>query len=424
MEMTSVNNINKILKCFKDEPYIKEFEYDYNIIELGCLKEIIGEYVKKNQNQKSFIVYKSKNEKNKYFTYLLTEIDDGNQYLLANLTAKLKELIKKYVCVFIEIDIKYLKKVRLKVFIKNKISEDDENELKKYIDFFYNKISKDLEDIILAVKDKYSSPRGLITYVGIKKNEAIGFYKSKYFEFDAGKENEYFSVNGKKIKMKYKFNEYYLNTGFDNIQHRIEFSSLLSSTLSVLFQMLTKTPFADISKMEYFGENQDVSSFNKTNMFVDIENTQFREYMHIPTNIDKLIDNFFIFEPLKQNCFYRSCKSFINALNSSGIKSLFYSYQAIENMVTYYESINEYPLSQRSNNIKSLLIKYYDKSFPDDAQKFWDIYRNKYAHNGIEENELIELAIGEHFNSFNPIELDELFNDIVHKTLINILEDV
>ena len=47
--------MNSILECFKEHIYLKEFEYNYDIIELGCLKEIIGEYVKKEQNVKSFL---------------------------------------------------------------------------------------------------------------------------------------------------------------------------------------------------------------------------------------------------------------------------------------------------------------------------------------------------------------------------------
>ena len=76
MELTNARNINILLKYFKDEIYLKEFEFAYNIIELGCLKKIIGEYVKREQNQKEYIIYKSKNEKNKYFTYLLIKIED------------------------------------------------------------------------------------------------------------------------------------------------------------------------------------------------------------------------------------------------------------------------------------------------------------------------------------------------------------
>ena len=69
-------------------------------------------------------------------------------------------------------------------------------------------------------------------------------------------------------------------------------------------------------------------------------------------------------------------------------------------------------------------MRYYDSNFPDDAHKFWDDYRNKFAHNGIEENELIEMAIGERFNSFNPTEVDEVFYNIFRIVLINILKDI
>ena len=424
MELTNARNINILLKYFKDEIYLKEFEFAYNIIELGCLKKIIGEYVKREQNQKEYIIYKSKNEKNKYFTYLLIKIEDSNRYILSDLDNELKELIKKYVSIFIEIDIKYLKKVRVKILINNRISPTEYEILSKKISALYTKINKDIQDIIDSIKNRTSNQRGIIQYVGIEKREAIGFFKSKYFEFDAGKKSKYFSATGKKIKMKYIFDEYNIFTKFDNTNHRVEFTNLLSSALSQLFQMITKTPFVNSSKMEFFGESIDVSDFNKSIIFSNLEDTQFEKYINILQNIDTLIDNFFLFEPLKQNCFYRSCKSLNNALNSSGIKSLFYSYQAIENIVAYYESINEYPTNQRNENVKKLLIKYYNCKFPSEAHKFWDIYRNKYAHNGIEENELIEMAIEERFNSFNPTQLDELFINIVQTTLINILKDI
>lgn len=39
IQFTNAPNINKFLDCFMNKIYIHEFEYNYNIVELGCLKE-------------------------------------------------------------------------------------------------------------------------------------------------------------------------------------------------------------------------------------------------------------------------------------------------------------------------------------------------------------------------------------------------
>ena len=68
-----------------------------------------------------------------------------------------------------------------------------------------------------------------------------------------------------------------------------------------------------------------------------------------------------------------------------------------------------------------MLVEYYDARFSDEAHRFWDEYRNKFAHNGIKENELLEMAVGEKFDSFKPNKSDELFANIVRIVILNIL---
>lgn len=421
IELTNIPNINKFLDCFMNKIYIHEFEYNYDIIELGCLKEIIGIYVKKHQNQKTFIVYKNKNEKNKYFTYIIDKIEDTNIYVLDKLDDEQKIILKKYCCILIEIDIKKLQRIRLKILIKKNILDSDLKIYREKILKAGQKIVGDIDKIIDSIKNKTANTRGLIKYEGIKTRELIGYYKSKYFEIDAGEDCDIFSVYGKKIKMKYIFDEYNVFTLFDNKNHRIEFSNLLSKMYSEVFQTIINTPFISSPNQKYYGQDDNLSVFNYGKKYVEIEDTNLKKYVHIPNDINKLMDNYLKFDAMKQNAFYRSCKSLNNALISSGIKSLFYSYQAIENIAAYYETIGVFTKNSRSNNIKTLLIDYYDSSFPDDAHKFWDEYRNKFAHNGIEENELIEMAVGEKFDSFKPNKSDELFTSIVRKVILNIL---
>lgn len=423
IELTNASNINEYLDCFMNKIFIHEFEYNYNIIELGCLKEIIGIYVEKYQNQKTFIVYKSKNEKNRYYTYLIDKIEETNIHILNNLNEDQKVALKKYCSLFIEIDIKKLQKIKFKILLKKTMTDEELKKYKSSIISAGEKIIKDIKEIIDSIRNRESSNRGLIKFEGIKTKEITGYYNSKYFEIDAGEECKVHSASGKKIKMKYKFDEYFISTKFDGKKHRVEFLNLLSNMYSELFQTIINTPFIASTKLKYYGENDNLSSFNTNIKYIDKKDTDSKKYVHIPKQIDSLMNNYLKFDAIKQNVFYRSCKSLNNALSTDGVKSLFYSYQAIENIAAYYETIGVFCNSSRSDNIKSLLIEYYDSRFPNEAHKFWDEYRNKYAHNGIEENELVEMAINEEFDSFKIIQSDELFANIVRTIILNILKE-
>lgn len=81
-------------------------------------------------------------------------------------------MIKKYVCILIEIDIKKLKRIRVKVLINKKIPQLDEEILNKKIILLYTKLNNDIQNIIDSVKHKKASQRGLITYIGLTLSEA------------------------------------------------------------------------------------------------------------------------------------------------------------------------------------------------------------------------------------------------------------
>ena len=419
IELTNASNMNEYLDCFMNKIFIHEFKYNYNIIELGCLKEIIGIYLEK----KTTAVYKSKNEKNRYYTYFINKIEETNIHILNNLNEDQKNALKKYCSIFIEIDIKKLEKIKFKILLKKTITAFEFKKYKSNIISAGEKIIKDIKEIIDSIKNRESSIRGLVKYEGIKTKEITGYYYSKYFEIDAGEECKVYSTSRKKIKIKYKFEEYFISTKFDVKKHRVEFLNLLSNMYSELFQTIINTPFINSTNLKYYGENDNLSSFNTNIKYIDKNDTDSKKYVHIPKQIDSIMNNYLKFDAIKQNVFYRSCKSLNNALKTDGVKSLFYSYQAIENIAAYYEKIGVFSNSNRSDNIKALLIKYYNSSFPNEAHKFWDEYRNKYAHNGIEENELIEMAINEEFDSFRIIQSDELFANIVRTIILNILKE-
>ncbi len=113
--------------------------------------------------------------------------------------------------------------------------------------------------------------------------------------------------------MKYIFDEYYVSILFDNENHCIEFLTLLSKMYSEIFQTITNTPFISSPNQKYYGQNDSLSMFNYDNKYVDIRDTNLKKYVHIPNNIDKLMNNFLRFNAMKQHVFYRSCKSLNNA---------------------------------------------------------------------------------------------------------------
>ena len=122
---------------------------------------------------------------------MLDKIEDTNIYILDKLDNKQKNILKKHCCILIEIDIKRLKKIRLKILLKKDIPDSN-------LWIYKEKILKAGQKIIDTIKNKTAHTRGLIKYEGIKTRELIGHYKSKYFEIDAGEECNIFSVYGKK----------------------------------------------------------------------------------------------------------------------------------------------------------------------------------------------------------------------------------
>ena len=147
----------------------------------------------------------------------------------------------------------------------------------------------------------------------------------------------------------------------------------------------------------------------------------------IPPYIDEIIDNFLKLRPAKQNCLYRSCYSYLEAKRTIGPRSLFFSYQAIDNIVWYKEKIGEYPSGQRSNNINNLLNKYYNgyfsKNIDSEVIKWWDENRNKFAHNGIEENDLTNIIIERTYDTLYIKNIEHDVADFVYIIIISELNN-
>ena len=56
---------------------------------------------------------------------MLDKIEDTNIYILDKLDNKQKNILKKHCCILIEIDIKRLKKIRLKILLKKDIPDSN-----------------------------------------------------------------------------------------------------------------------------------------------------------------------------------------------------------------------------------------------------------------------------------------------------------
>lgn len=419
MEYTSDSSINYILNKFNEEFYLKEFSFQYDLIELRCILYMFEKYIQTGKSSCTSTIYKSKNKKYKYFCYIIPlDICDSHVFMRYFTDDNIKKKIKMNISVFIEIDIKNFNKVRLKIFSIKDILESYRIP-KKEFNLLCETITDDIENIIGSIKNKKMRNSGLIKFIGIKGDELVGYYKTKFFEIDAGNCAPLFKNNGKKVKIKYKFPEYIINAKFNNKTYYINLSDFYQAIINTIIQTIGKIKIEDDTNQTFYGNSNDLSIFHEKYDKTSREK--------IPPYIDEIIDNFLKLSPAKQNCLYRSCYSYLEAKRTIGPRSLFFSYQAIDNIVWYKEKIGEYPSGQRSNNINNLLNKYYNgyfsKNIDSEVIKWWDENRNKFAHNGIEENDLTNIIIERTYDTLYIKNIEHDVADFVYIIIISELNN-
>ena len=62
MEYTSDSSINYILNKFNEEFYLKEFSFQYDLIELRCILYMFEKYIQTGKSSCTSTIYKSKNK--------------------------------------------------------------------------------------------------------------------------------------------------------------------------------------------------------------------------------------------------------------------------------------------------------------------------------------------------------------------------
>jgi len=448
MKYTDNNFINKIIDLCKDEYKEKTFNINFNIQQLYALHTVLQcylkEYLKTGQiNGPSTIMYKSKNRKNKFYTYMVMNTKEKTNLFNFD-DEKINNILKATMVIFIEVDMNNFKSINLKCFRINSKNEKIEKIISENVDIFFNKIVSDIEKIIFNIYNATYTKYGTCMYLGMINKELIGYYNTKYFELDAGGKCKYPTVVGKKIKMKYKYENMVIRNSYNDSNTEINIGSIYSNVIEKILELVLRTNFKSTNNQKYIDislkeETSNQFELNKLilgettileddfeNVKINLENNE--SIVKLPKNIDDIIDKFFSLSNKKKEIFYNSCKSYEKALETKGMERLFHLFKAIENIVAYEEKYTNNLKDSRRKNIQNFIERYIRNRNFDGTIDWWYELRNKYAHNGIDYNGIFDLFFKPDFPAFRHLHSDKYFlaedflEAMVHFILLNWLK--
>ena len=428
-----------IYELLKKEPLKKEIEVNFNIFEWYAFKELLINFCLLLQNNRySSGSHKSKNQKNTYYQFTISDIKDMSCLIDYN-DEKINNIIKRLTLTDISIDIRKFNKIIIEVYQVESKNPKLDDVLNNNIETFFNRVVDRVNEMIKNVKNAEYVDSGLFSYIGIEKCNIEGYYNSKYIEIDAGKKSPIPGNHEKKIKMHYKFKNMYVIDSLMNKKNYIYLQTIYQPLIENILQLFIQGNFCSINKLNYYPFDEDISIKNDFDFYKEkvgkiceynydftnqkLPNCSYEDFSFPQEAIDKAIDKAILLDNIALNTFFYSCQSYKEALKSS--VSYFHYYIALENIIKYEKNNKNNEIS-----VKELVKKYTKVNF-DGILEWCYTMRNKYAHNGITNKGIFNSffkesypIIGYEYDSYEGgIYIEALIKLITSYTLISWLLD-